>query len=339
MADDIIIQGIGGVGGVIAAELIRAGLQPVLVTSNAAITDAIRKDGLRLHTPDYSDTVSAEVYTSLDDLPEGRCFDAAYLVMKANSVVEAARATVPYLKPDGYVVSFQNGLVQDALATVIDRARIVSVSVAFGSSMEAPGVYRRTTSLNQLYIGELDGRITPRVEALARTLECVVPVTVTDNITGILWGKLMWNCAISGLCALAGWTLGELVTTETGQMMVLRIYTEVTDTARAHGIHIEPAVVDYRQFYLQPGQDITTQKQMVADLAIPYSQAKPSIVQSLERGRPTEIAFLNGYVVERAQAVGVAVPVNAAITQLVAEIEAGQRPMSPANLEVLAARV
>jgi 2-dehydropantoate 2-reductase len=336
---DILIQGIGGIGGVIAAELIRAGLRPVLVTSNQAITDAIRKDGLRLHTPDISDTLTAEVYTSLDELPADRCFDAAYMVMKANGVVEAARATVPYLKPDGYVVSFQNGLVQDALATVIDKSRILSVSVAFGSNMEAPGVYRRTTSRNQLYIGELDGRITPRVEALGRILECVVPVTVSDNISGILWGKLMWNCAMSGLCGLIGGTLDEMVTTEVGQIMMLRIYTEVTDTAHAYGVKIEPAVIEYRQFYLQPGQDMTAQKQLVADLAIPYGIAKASLVQSLERGRPTEIAFLNGYVVERAHAVGVDVPVNAAITQMIGEIEAGTRPMTPANLDVLAARV
>jgi 2-dehydropantoate 2-reductase len=121
--------------------------------------------------------------------------------------------------------------------------------------------------------------------------------------------------------------------------MMLRIYTEVTDTAHAYGVKIEPAVIDYRQFYLQPGQDVTVQKQLVADLAIPYGVAKPSLVQSLERGRPTEIAFLNGYVVERAHAVGVDVPVNTAITQMIGEIEAGTRPMTPANLDVLAARV
>ncbi|MBZ0304181.1 MAG: 2-dehydropantoate 2-reductase [Anaerolineae bacterium] len=336
----ILIEGVGGVGGVIAAELIRMGLQPVLITANPTITAAIRHDGLRLHTPETSVTVEAEVYTSLAELPPGRCFDAAYLVMKANGVVEAARATLPYLRPEGYVVSFQNGLVEDAIAAVIDPQRILSVSVAFGSNMESPGVYRRTTSRNRLYIGELDGRLTPRLHQLARTLEAVVPVTETDNITGILWGKLMWNCAVSGLCALAGWTLGELVATEAGRTLFLRIYTEVIDTAHASGIQMEVAVVDYHQFYLPDEVDaagLAERQQKVADLAIPYSEVKPSSLQSLERGRPTETAFLNGYVVERARAAGVDVPVNAAITRMIGEIEAGTRRIQPANLDELLA--
>lgn len=338
---DILITGIGGIGGVIAAELIRAGLSPVLVTNNPTITTAIRSDGLRLYTPDYEDVVQAEVYTTVDELPAGRCFDAVYLVMKANGVIEAAQTTVPHLKPDGYFVSFQNGLVEDAIATVIDRRHILRVSVAFGSNMEAPGVYRRTTRRNLLYLGELDGQITPRLQTLARTLECVVPVTLSTNITGILWGKLVWNCAVSGLCALAGWTLGELVATETGRSLFLRIYTEVIDTAVASGIKMEAAVVDFRQFYLPPDLDaagLAQRHQAVADLAIPYSEVKPSSLQSLERGRPTETAFLNGYVVERARAAGLAVPVNAAVTRMIAEIEAGTRRIGPANLEELANR-
>jgi 2-dehydropantoate 2-reductase len=335
---DILIAGIGGVGGVVAAELIRAGLHPTLITANPAITDAIRRDGLRLYTPDDSATLRAEVYTTLAELPPGRCYDAAYLIMKANHVVEAAQAARAYLKPEGYVVSFQNGLVQDAVSAVIDRQRILCVSVAFGSNMEAPGVYRRTTRRNQLYVGELDGRRTPRLERLARTLEHVVPVTVTDNIIGYLWGKLVWNCAVSGLCALAGWTLGELVATETGRTLFLGIYTEVIDTAAALGLQMEAAVVDYRQFYTPPGLDagaLAARHQAVADLAIPYSAVKPSSLQSLERGRPTETAFLNGYVVEQARGVGLAVPLNAAITRMIGEIEAGVRPIDPANLEAL----
>jgi 2-dehydropantoate 2-reductase len=340
LQQDILIEGIGGIGGVVAGELIRAGRRPVLVTGNPKITAAIRQDGLRLHTPDISDTVPAEVYTTLADLPTGRCFDAAYLIMKANGVVDAARATLPYLKPAGYVVSFQNGLVEDAIAQVIDRQRILSVSVAFGSNMEAPGVYRRTTNRNMLYIGELDGRITPRLNTLAQTLENVVPVTVTTNITGILWGKLIWNCAVSGLCALAGWTLGEMVATTAGQILFLHIYTEVINTAQALNVTVESAVVDYRQFYLAADENdagLQARRQAVADLALPYSAVRPSSLQSLERGRPTETEFLNGYVVERARAAGLDVPVNAAITRMIREIEAGQRTIDPANLDELLA--
>lgn len=97
----------------IAAEVIRAGANPQLVTGNIAITNAIKERGLVLHTPDYSATVEARAVTTLSDLAAQPLFDSAWLVMKANGVVDAARATLPWLAPTAPVVIFQNGLVME----------------------------------------------------------------------------------------------------------------------------------------------------------------------------------------------------------------------------------
>src|SRR5574342_189153 len=131
----ILIEGIGGIGGVVAARLIQGGYSPLLVTANPHITDAINQNGLRLITTEGSSSVPAKAYTALADLPAGEHFNAAYLLMKANTVVEAARQTLPLLTPDGYMVTFQNGIVEDAVAAAVGTQRVISGVIGWAGTM------------------------------------------------------------------------------------------------------------------------------------------------------------------------------------------------------------
>jgi len=339
----ILIQGIGGVGGVLAGELLRAGYQPTLVTNNERITAAINKDGIRFITPDMDDyiTVPAQAYTTLAEIPDGTRFDAAYLIMKANHVLDAAQGTLPLLKDDGYVVSFQNGLVEEAIGEIVGIERVLSAIVVFGSNMEAPGVYRRTTA-GIVYIGELDGRITPRIQTLAETLSHTIPIEVSQNMLGVLWGKLCWNCAVSGLCAVAGGTFGDLVAERKGRDLFLYLYREVIDTALAQKITIEPIVLSAMEFYLPRDADQATRDakdRLVQGLVPRYADVLPSSLQSLRRNRPTETEFLNTYLVKKAAQYNVDATLNAAIARMIGEIEAGTRGISPSALDELIALV
>ncbi len=334
----ILIEGVGGIGGVIAAELIRAGYDLTLVTNNPRITAAITHHGLRFSTPEEDQViVPAAALTTLDELPDDALFDAAYLMMKANAVVAAARQTLPHLQPDAYMVSFQNGIVEEAIAAVVgSMGRVISASVAFGSNMEALGVYRRT-SPGQIFIGEWDGQMTPRLNRLKTALSHVIPTRTTPNIVGILWGKLCWNCAVSGLCAVSGMILGDLFATRTGRLLFLHIMREVMDTAHALGLTVEPGVIDYAAYYPAPEADLAAIEAQVSRLGDLYHDVKPSSLQSLERGRPTETEFLNGYVIRRAAEAGVDAPLNRLIASQIAEIEAGTRAIAPTHLDELAA--
>ena len=65
---------------------------------------------------------------------------------------------------------------------------------------------------------------------------------------------------------------------------------------------------------------------------IKYRKVKSSGLQSLERGEKTEIDFLNGYMVNKAKELGIDLPVNQRLTELVHEIENRQRQISSQNL-------
>lgn len=333
----ILIEGIGGIGGVLAARMIQTGYNPVLVTHNAQITEAINRDGLRITTPEGQATVPAQAHTTLRDLPTDQAFDAAYLLMKANGVVEAAQQTIPLLKPEGYVVTFQNGIVEDAVSAAVGLERVVSGTIGWGGTMNAPGIYEKTTP-GETHIGELDGRLSSRVNNLAKAIGTATPVIVSQNMRGVLWSKLAINCTITTIGALTGDTLGVMLQDARVRRLFMRTYSEVIDTADALHIRLERIAANPRLLYVP--KDANGVTRFIKDVLVQmvgrrYGKMKASMLQSLERGRKTEIDFLNGYVVEQAQKVGIKTPVNAALVRLVKEIEAGTRPIERNNINDL----
>lgn len=337
----ILIQGIGGIGGVVAGKMIEAGLSPLLVTNNPTITDAIRRDGLRVKTPGRECVVQADVQTTPAEAASRGPFDAAYLIMKAPAVVDAARDAVPLLTPTGYVVTFQNGIVEDLVGEAIGADRVVSGIIGWSGAMQAPGVYERT-SPGHTFVGELDGRVTERARALADAVGHAGPVTISTNMRGVLWSKLAINCTINSVGALTGETLGEMLANARIRRIFLRTYSEVIDVAEAKGVQLEPIAAHPKLLYVPPDAGPVTRftKDLFARLlGRTYRYARSSTLQSLERGRKTEVDFLNGYVVREAAALGMSTPVNAALLEMIREIESGARRIGRENIEHLQSRL
>ncbi len=126
--------------------------------------------------------------------------------------------------------------------------------------------------------------------------------------------------------------------------MALTIISEVIDVATALGVRLEPVggTLDLQRLYLDPerrrggfGLDLVPRQAIMMLVGLKFRKLKSSMLQSLERGRTPEIEFMNGYVVEKGQAVGVPTPANAALAAMVREIAAGKRPISPENLDAL----
>jgi 2-dehydropantoate 2-reductase len=335
----LLLMGCGSVGGVIAGGLLSVGHDLTIVTHNEEISHAINTQGLRVTTPEGELTVPATVHTHLEAV-EGP-FDVALLAMKATGVKEAARNVASYLSPDGYVVTLQNGVVEDRVGRILGRERVVGALVGWGATMHAPGVYEMT-SRGELNIGELDGAITPRVQELKRILDAAARTNVSTNIYGVLWSKLAINCVVTTLGAVTGQLLGEMLRRGAVRHLALAITSEVVDVAEAQGLELEPVggTLDVHRLYLPPerrgrdsGLDLLPKHVILLVVGLKFRRLKSSMLQSLERGRQPEIDFMNGYVVERGREKDVPTPVNAALTEMVREIESGTRQIRPGNLE------
>jgi 2-dehydropantoate 2-reductase len=337
----LLLMGCGSVGGVIAGGLLRAGQDVTLFTHNEDITSAINADGLRVTTPEGQRTVPATAHTHLDEVKGP--FDIALLAMKATSVEEAARNAAKHLSPEGYAVTLQNGVVEDRVGAILRRERVIGALVGWGATMHAPGVYEMT-SRGELVVGELDGRVTQRAQQLKATLDAAATTTLSANIYGVLWSKLAINCVITTLGAVTGQLLGEMLKRGAIRRLALSIVSEVMDVAQAHAISTEPVggTLDLQRLYLPPqrraggfGLDLVPKNAIMMLVGFKFRRLKSSMLQSIERGRRPEIEFMNGYVVERGQEKGISTPVNAALTSMVREIEAGTRSPNPSNLKTL----
>jgi 2-dehydropantoate 2-reductase len=336
-------MGCGSVGGVIAGGLLQAGHKLTIVTHNEKITQAINADGLHLITPEGKRTIPATAKTRLDEVAGP--FDAVYLGMKATEVEQAARDVMGYLSPDGYVVTLQNGVVEDRVGDIIGRERVVGALVGWGATMHAPGVYEMT-SRGEVVVGELDRQTTSRIQGLKATLEAAVPTSISTNIYGVLWSKLAINCFVTTLGAVTGQLLGEMLLRRANRRLALTITSEVIDVAKAHGVSMEPVggTLDLERLYLSPDRrkggfslGVIVKHAIMLIVGTKFRRLKSSMLQSLERGRRPEIDFMNGYVVARGEEKDVPVPVNKRLTTLVHEIEAGTRSIGAHNLAPLLA--
>ncbi len=336
---NILIAGSGGIGGVCASQLLAAG-QPVTVYStNKEIAATVNRDGFRLVGVDRP--IPGKIVTAL---PEER-FDYVILATQPPQVEEAARELAPLLSQRGALVCLQNGLCEDRLERIAP-GRVIGAIVGWGASMPAPGVYEQTAP-GGFTLGRMDGRADARVEELARLLAPVGDCDITENLAGKRWSKLALNCAISSLGAIGGDRVGELMQIRSVRRLALEIMTEVVEVARVEGVRLEKVsgTLDLDWVALSAEERRSTgspsllaKHSLLLAVGFRYRRMRSSMLSALERGRPPAVDFLNGEIVTRGAARGVATPVNAAVQQMVWEIARGERASSVESLRELFGR-
>ena len=333
----ILIVGMGALGGTIAARAIRAGLPVRLAARNADSAEALRRSGLRVSGIGGEAKTDAIDVASVEAYGKGDPFDLILLATKAQDALDVAPHLVGLLAPDGVLLPIQNGGVARALADRLGEDKILGGLSNLGATMVEPGVYEQKNA-GHLLIGELAGGVSDRVERVARTLGRAIEVKVSSNLTGAIWSKLLINCSVTTLGALCSQTMRQYMDTEAARKVFRLTYEEALAVALGTGTRLERLAVDP----IPPGWAgnaavETTYDAWIDAIMAFYGDAKPSMLQDFERGRKTEIDFINGYVVTLGDASGVPVRMNAAITGLVHQIERGVLQPTPDRMHELAA--
>ena len=176
------IIGAGAIGGTIGAHLIRAGHDVLLCDADPAHVEAINRRGLSICGPVENFTVQARAV-----LPDGlpAVLPRAAVATKSHHTAAAAGLLRGRLAPDGYVVSFQNGLTTATLSAAVGPDRVLAAFVNFGADWLEPGLIMQG-NVGTFRVGEPGGGISERVRELAAALPYAEP---TGNILGFLWGK------------------------------------------------------------------------------------------------------------------------------------------------------
>ena len=337
----VTIIGTGAIGGTVGAYLIRGGHDVLLVDAAREHVEAMTRDGLAIEGRDHFRVpVLAVTPDMLPDALGGRPLEAVMLAVKALHTEGAVDMLAPFLATTGYVISMQNGLNERVIAARIGAERTVGAFVNFGADYIAPGRVMYGGE-GALYLGELDGRMTPRVHSWRAALsESFLPETrVTDNIWGYLWGKLGY-AAMLFATATVDETMAVVLGDPRNGPLLANLAAEVIRVADAEHVTSEgfegydPAVM---RFTTPRGWDaIRRSLDAMAARARASLKQKSGIWRDLAvRRRRTEVDHHLGTVIDLARGHGLRLPLTTRLTEMIHDLERGRREMRPANLEEL----
>jgi 2-dehydropantoate 2-reductase len=291
----IAVMGAGAVGCYYGGMLARAGHDVVLVGRPQHV-DAVRRVGLRLQMGSFDEHVPMRASTTPDAV------QGATLVLfavKSTDTEAAGRALAPYLEPDAALLTLQNGVDNaERLAATLGR-EVLSAAVYVAVEMAGPG-HVRHHGRGELVIGR--GRASDAIVAAFGAAG--VRVEISDNVDGVLWAKLIVNCAYNALSAIAQLPYGRLVQGAEVPAVMRDVVEECLAVAGAAGVQV-------------PGDLHEAVPQIARSMPGQFS----STAQDLARGRKTEIDHLNGVVVRKGEALGSATPANRALLALVKLLE------------------
>lgn len=309
----VLIAGAGALGSVFGGFLRRAGAAVTLLGRGAHL-EAIARDGLRLDGLWGAHRVDGFICAT-DAATLRGAFDVILLPVKAPDTAAVAAAVAPRLAPDGVAISLQNGLGNvEQLEAAVGAGRALGARVIFGATRPAPGCARVTVFADPTAIGALAAGVHPARDAAARTwaarLDAAgVPAVYTDRLPALLWAKVFYNAALNPLGALRGVHYGALSEDAAARATMDAVIDEAFAVARAEGVALPwPTAAGYRtEFY--------------GRLVPATYHHRSSMLQDLERGRRTEIGAINGEIVRRGAALGVATPVNGEIVERIRQEE------------------
>ena len=333
----ITIVGAGAIGGTIGAFLSDAGYDVTLVDRDTAHVEAINARGLRI-TGIRGDRVFHPRAIRGDELrgPLG----VTILSVKGHMTDGAMQQIGPLLAPDGYVVSLQNGLNEVVIARHVGEARTVGAFVHFGADLMEPGLIQLGAE-QTIFIGELDGHVTPRAEALREMLSHVMPAEVTTNIWGFLWGKLVYG-AMAFACSTVDASVPQVMDDPLGRRICYEASAEAYRVAKSQAEKLEN-IGEFNPNLFAPGDDAVARGESA--LMAMANAMRASVKQHMGiwrdlavKKRKTEVDMQTAVIVETGRAQGIPTPVNAAVLAIIHEIEEGKRGMEWSNLQEIAKR-
>ena len=303
----IAVVGAGAVGSFHGAMLSRAGHRVTLIGRPAHV-QAMTRNGLKLDlaTSSATEVIQIEASTELSSL---RSADLVLFCVKSTDSASVALQIAPYLSPHALIMSLQNGVENAALIAQHVPQAVIPCVVYVATEIPAPGCVKHH-GRGELVIGTMQvSRLSDPQKTLQEIVELFgsaqVPVQISQNVMVELWSKLMINCAFNAISGLAQIQYEKLAALESVRITQAAVVKEVIAVALADGIHLsEPVAL-----------------QAVAQISVTMGSQKSSTAQDMARSKPSEIDHLNGFIVRRGLALGVATPVNQALFALVKLLE------------------
>lgn len=292
----IAIMGSGGVGGYFGARLVQGGADVHFIARGTHLA-AMRESGLMIEGGPQP--VRLPNVNVTDDPKTIGPVDIVMFCVKLWDTESAAKQMLPILQPTTSVISFQNGVQKDDMLRPIVGDKALLGGVAYvGTSISRPGVIAQTGSVERLVFGEYDGRHSTRVEAFYGACKRGgINAEISDDVRRSIWEKYVSLAAMSGATTSIRQTIGPIRSNPLTRQFLLDLAREVVAVGRAHGVALPEDYAERRMAFVDAWPpEMTT-----------------SMHHDLQHGKPLELRWLSGGVVDLGAAVGVPTPMNRAV--------------------------
>lgn len=331
----IALMGAGSMGTMLGAGLARAGVPVDLVDVNREHVNALSTGGA---TAVGTVTWNVPVRALTPDQMSG-VYDLVFLLVKQTHNDTAFAQLGPHLHERSVVCTLQNGIPEPAVSAVFGADRTLGAAVTWAGTYLAPGIVESTASPGKwrAVLGTVDGSIAGTAKSVQKILSAMCPTELVDNLVGVRWSKLLVDASFSGMSAALGCTFGEILDNDKAFRCAQHIARECIRVAAAQRIslvEIWPGV-DFEQsmeFDTEEGRLATCDTYRRLWGAV--RSGKASMLQDIEKGRRSEIDFINGVLGDAGRRHGVSTPASDTVVRVVKGIEQGKYKLAFDNLDL-----
>lgn len=301
----IAIFGTGGVGGYFGGRLAEAGFDTIFIARGKHL-EAIQKNGLKVKSIN-GDFVVKPVQAT-DNTADAGIADIVLVTVKAWQVLDAARAMLPMIGPETFVISLENGVEAPMqLSKIIGKQHVLGGLCHIISYIAEPGCIYHAGIYPTIQFGELNNEHSERIKTLLRIFKQLkgVKASIPSDIQVALWNKFLFIASLSGMGAITRAPIGIFRSLPETRRMLKLAMQEIFDVAYAHNIAL-------------PQDSIDKTLAFIDDLP---QEGTASMQRDIMSGKPSELEFQNGAVVRLGKKVNIATPVNSFIYSCLLPLE------------------
>jgi 2-dehydropantoate 2-reductase len=297
-----VIMGAGAMGSLFGGLLTLSGEDVWLVDIWKENIDAMRSNGLKVEDRGKVQIIPVKATTDVASVGKA---DLILFFVKTYQTEKAVSDVLVLQKENTVFLTLQNGLGnEEAICKQVDRRKVILGVTGQGATFLGPG-HIRHAGWGKTYVGELDEKITDRVTQIAQVFrKAGIETEVSSHIHDLVWEKLLVNVGINALAALTGLKNGQLL--------------DYPETVRLMEALVSEAVEVTRRKEIQIDENPMNRVKVVIEAT---RENRCSMGQDLDYKRRTEIDAINGAVVREAERLGISVPYNQMITDLIKVVE------------------
>lgn len=291
----ILIVGAGGIGGYFGARLMESDQDVTfLVRSNRKAQ--LEKTGLQIRSVNGDVNLVPKLITAKHQTQQ---YDLIVLTTKSYQLGGAIEDIRPFVGEASMILPLLNGISHvDDLVSAFGEERVLGGLCFIETTLDENGAIIQTSPMNQLVYGERSGKETARIREVQKAFEgTTADFILSENIEQDMWHKYLFITAMSGITAAMESPIGPIRELESGQRTISTLLHELVSVMKALGAPIKETIAE----------------DQLAKINSLGPNMKSSMQRDMEKGQSIEAGHLQGYLLEKALAEEIAVPVLDAI--------------------------